>query len=1009
MNPFRGLEFFDSEHAPLFFGRAKVIENVLEVLRQQAAERRPFVLVLGPVTSGKTSLVRAGILPALTQTGTFEPDRPWRVVFTRPSGGPTGDLVDALAVSLLQGLALLEFPDAANGNGWQELAAELRETPEDAALRLREALQFLGAQAPNGKPGGQDSEAPPAGPRQSVDPLGQTKPAASKVRVALVVDQLEELFQAPSELQRKYIAALGALVKWRAAFVIAALRSDFSAAFQQCCNPKDIAVRDRSEFSPRDLNFGEVLAGRFDLPAPTPREIGEMISSPADATGLRFERDPVTGQSLDEGLQEAATGVGEPLPLLEHLLSQLYQRQLQRNDGLLSWSDYRELGGLEGALANHAEGVFSALDMDAQAALQPIIRQLVSAGPGEEVALARRTVLHRDLASTPEFNEDQKAGAERLIDHFTREGLFHTETGPNARSLVSVSQCLLRNWPRARQLLDESQGLLRTRDRLDPDFKQWLSGGRKSTDLLSTRSGVRDARTLLKSFRASLSDTQVDYLQKSLTGQDRRRRFRRAVLAIVAALIIPAAVLGVQWLSANIEQRKGEPRLKDLSRKNSEPPDNSHDALQSRVNDAEAKAQRIQTGMQLATGERDALQNQLKDAEANTQQARKDAELASGQRDALQNQLNDTQAKAQQVQKDAGLALSQRDALQGQLSDAQAKAQQAQKDAGLGTSQRDALQAQVNDAQARAQQGQKDARLASSQRGALQAQLNDTQAKAQQAQKDAELASSQRGALQAQLNDAQAKAQQAQKDAALASSQRDALQAQLNDTQAKAQQARKDAALASSQRDALQNQLTQLQQNKVELPAEQRDALQGRLKQAQKDSQIAAGQRDVLQVRLTETEALARQIQKNADLAVSQRDALQARLKDAEAKTPQAQAASALASNQHDSTQAQPQTAENEAEKDQQDIDIAAGQSSQEPQSAPPEPASTPAPANTQGNKEATPPKNQEHRPATEPARGKKTHPTRTHHSRTTSSPSLLSQMRYGWSRFVQKVRDAAP
>jgi chromosome segregation ATPase len=905
VNPFRGLEFFDSEHAPLFFGRAKVIENVLEVLRQQAAERRPFVLVLGPGASGKTSLVRAGILPALTQTGTFEPDRPWRVVFTRPSGGRTGDPVDALAASLLQGLALPEFPDAANGNGWQELAAELRETPEDAALRLRETLQFLGAQAPNGKPGGHDSEAPPAGPRQSVDLLGQTKPAASKVRVALIVDQLEELFQVPSELQRKYIAALGALVKWRTAFVIAALRSDCSAAFQQCCNPKDIAVRDLSEFSARDLNIGEVLAGRFDLPAPNTREIGEMIRSPADATGLRFEHDPVTGQSLDDALLEAATGVGEPLPLLEHLLSQLYQKQLQRNDGLLSWSDYRELGGLEGALTNHAEGVFSAVDTDAQAALQPIIRQLASTGPGEEAALARRTVLHRDLTSTPEFNEDQKAGAQRLIDRFIREGLFRIETAPDADSLVSVSQCLLRNWPRARQLLDESQGLLRSRDRLEPDFKHWLSGGRKSTDLLSTRSGVRDAKTLLKSFRTSLSDTQVDYLQKSLTGQNRRRRFRRAVLAIVAALIIPAAVLGVQWLSATIEQRKGEPRLKELSRKNSEPPDNSHDALQSRVNDAEARAQRIQTTMQLVAGERDALQNQLKGAEANAQQARKDAELASGQRDALQNQLNDTQARAQRAQKDAGLASSQRDALQGQLNDAQAKALQAKKDAALASSQRDALQAQ----------------------------LNDIQAKAQQAKKDAGPGFNQRDALQGQLNDAQARAQQAQKDAALASGQRDALQAQLNDTQAKAQQAEKAAALASSQRDALQGQLTQLRQNKVELQADQRDALQAQLndaddkvQHAREDAELASSQRDALQAQLNDAQARAQQAQRDAGLASSQRDALQTQLSDTQARAQQARKDAELASSQRDALQAQLSDTQARAQQARKDAELASSQ-----------------------------------------------------------------------------------
>jgi hypothetical protein len=195
---------------------------------------------------------------------------------------------------------------------------------------------------------------------------------------------------------------------------------------------------------------------------------------------LRFELDPGTGQTLDLALLEAATGVAEPLPLLEHLLSQLYRRQLQRGDGLLSWFDYRELGGLEGALTNHAESVFSALDEDAQAALKPIIRQLASGGAGEDGGLARRRVLCRDLTSTPEFSESRKAGAERLISRFTKEGLFQSEPRPNGDMFVSVSQeCLLRNWPRVRKLLDESHGLLRTRDRLESNFKQWLSGGRR--------------------------------------------------------------------------------------------------------------------------------------------------------------------------------------------------------------------------------------------------------------------------------------------------------------------------------------------------------------------------------------------------------------------------------------------------------------------------------------------------------------------------------------------------
>src|SRR4029077_9523343 len=185
------------------------------------------------------------------------------------------------------------------------------------------------------------------------------------------------------ELQQSYIAALGALAKWQAAFVVAMLRSDFYTTFKKCC------IRE------------EALRGRFDLRAPSPQELRDMIHLPAEATGLRFELDPETGQSLDTNLLEAMAVNTKPLPLLEHLLWQLYRKQLSRKDGVLRWSDYHELGKLDGALANHAESVFSTLDESAQLALKSIIRQLVSIRPGDEGALIRRTVPYHDLVSTP--------------------------------------------------------------------------------------------------------------------------------------------------------------------------------------------------------------------------------------------------------------------------------------------------------------------------------------------------------------------------------------------------------------------------------------------------------------------------------------------------------------------------------------------------------------------------------------------------------------------------------
>src|SRR5258708_958998 len=75
-----------------------------------------------------------------------------------------------------------------------------------------------------------------------------------------------------------------------------------------------------------------------------------MIRLPAEAAGLHFEQDRETGQRLDDALRDTASATPESLPLLEHVLSLLYDQQSTRGDDLLRWSDYRELGELKGAL-----------------------------------------------------------------------------------------------------------------------------------------------------------------------------------------------------------------------------------------------------------------------------------------------------------------------------------------------------------------------------------------------------------------------------------------------------------------------------------------------------------------------------------------------------------------------------------------------------------------------------------------------------------------------------------
>jgi energy-coupling factor transporter ATP-binding protein EcfA2 len=513
-------------------------------LKNQARAKKPFVLVLGPTGSGKSSLVRAGVLPLLTQGETPLGNGPWRRAVTRPgAGGGTEDPLDSLAAALLTECALPELQDAGSAVEWRNLASILREDPDGAAVRITEVLDQLSRCELD----------PPVVrlvprveySRAAITPkrLERVRP---KIRLALVVDQLEELFTGISPvLQRKYIAALCALASCEQVFIIATLRSDFYAHYRKFPELVELTA------------FG----GRYELQPPTPRGIENLIRFPADAAGLRFERDPDTSQSLDQALLEAAIASPEPLPLLEHLLSRLYQRQLDRKDGLLLWSDYRGLGevqdalaqraetdglllwsdyrglgGLQGALAQHAETVFLTLNRDEQQALKFVIRHLVARGRGEEGHWIRRTVPYRDLVSSPELNQEQKAGAKGLVDRLIKEGLLSADADPKQELLISVPQeALLRRWPGVWQWLSEDRHFFQMRDRLDTSLELWLSRDCQSDDLLDGGIGLAEAETLLRDFGSSLSERQIDYIQKSLARQKRRRWMRDNIgLAAIA-------------------------------------------------------------------------------------------------------------------------------------------------------------------------------------------------------------------------------------------------------------------------------------------------------------------------------------------------------------------------------------------------------------------------------------------------------------------------------------------
>src|SRR6516225_6574833 len=435
----------------------------------------------------------------------------------------------------------------------RDLGTELREHFDSVALRVRDGLDhvarewkirqsyFLAEKERQLRQSGRLDEADST--RQQRERL-----ELPKARLALVIDQLEELFTTAfsQEVRQRYISTIAGLVRSGRVFVLTTLRNDFYQWYQQFPDLIDLTKP----------------AGKVDLCPATPHEIGNMIRLPAEAAGLHFEQEGEKGQRLDQALRDAASATPESLPLLEHVLSLLYDQQSTRGDGLLRWSDYRELGELKGALARHADAVFARLPLPEQKAFPLVMRHLVTLGQGEEEVPNRRTVPYRDFTASEGTDDGQKAGAKGFVDLFIQERLLVADTDPQGEVTVSVAhEALLREWQRVKEWLTENREFLRMRDRLDLSLKLWLSRGKQKDDLLEPGLHLAEGEKLVKDFGPSLSREQTDYIQASIAEQKRRKRAHERIrYAVMAAISVLAILAGLQWLRAE-RHRKSEAQV----------------------------------------------------------------------------------------------------------------------------------------------------------------------------------------------------------------------------------------------------------------------------------------------------------------------------------------------------------------------------------------------------------------------------------------------------------------
>lgn len=337
-NPYVGLNSFEYDQQTIFFGRRQLVYETASKLAifEGNSNCKNSLIVLGESGSGKSSFVKAGLLPFFCNKNNSD----CKYVTIQPSMY-RGQMYSGLLELLVE---KFEFLDK------HPFIEELQKgiTSETNFKYLHHELE-----------------------KQSGGSL------------IIYIDQFEELFsdsQITEEERKSVLLLLRGLVGMRNIILFISMRSDFYNRFSRY----------------EELSQIKEKCEVIDLPVMGIMEIAEIVKEPARKAGLKWEIDE-KGASLSKRVVKEAVSI-KNLPLIEFALSELYAAR-DLND-ILTKKAYEQIGGIKGAIVNYANRCYSQLTDDEKNTFNDILGFVVTESSSHKGTYVRKTSLREDAEKT---------------------------------------------------------------------------------------------------------------------------------------------------------------------------------------------------------------------------------------------------------------------------------------------------------------------------------------------------------------------------------------------------------------------------------------------------------------------------------------------------------------------------------------------------------------------------------------------------------------------------------